>query len=154
MKNEKQTYRLKIPGKTENLELIRTFVAKIAEQSGFSEDDIYKIELAVDEACANVIKHAYKGDRKNNIHLVVELDLKKMTIIITDHGVGFDVEKVLKRDMDEYLAKMKVGGLGIHLIRTLMDDAEFKSTPGEKTEVKMTKYFIKDGKVQEVKSDE
>ncbi|NOZ61239.1 MAG: ATP-binding protein [Calditrichaeota bacterium] len=154
METHKQTYRLKIPGETENLELIRSFVSHIAQMGGFDEDDIYKIELAVDEACANVIKHAYKGRKKENIDLVIEIDFNKLTIIITDQGVGFDVDKILNRDMKEYLAQMKVGGLGIHLIKSLMDDVEFKSQPGEKTEVRMTKYFVKDGKIEGKQSNE
>ncbi len=154
MEKKSQKYHLKIPGETENLELIRSFVSRIAQQSGFNEDDIYKIELAVDEACANVIKHAYKGKEKKDIDLVVEIDYKKLTIIITDKGIGFDVNKILNRNMKDYLAKMKVGGLGIHLIRSLMDEVEFKSKPGESTKVRMTKYFVKDGEVKSKQSNE
>ncbi|OQX87955.1 hypothetical protein B6D60_02860 [candidate division KSB1 bacterium 4484_87] len=154
LKNKKQTYHLKIPGKTENLELIRTFVSRLAQMSGFDEDDIYKIELAVDEACANVIKHAYEGKGKKEIDLLLEIDYKKLTIIVTDEGVGFDVNNILKRDMKEYLGQMKVGGLGIHLIMSLMDDVKLKSKPGEKTEVRMTKYLVKDGKIKSKQVDD
>jgi len=142
----KEKYQLKIPSKTDNLELIRTFVSRISEMVGFTDDDVYKIELAVDEACANVIKHAYK--KEEEINLVIELDYKKLTIIISDQGIGFDVNKILNRDIKNYLAQMKVGGLGIHLIHALMDEVEFRSEPGRKTEVKMVKYFVKDGKIK------
>ncbi len=144
----KEKYHLKIPSKTDNLELIRSFVSRIAEMVGFNEDDVYKIELAVDEACANVIKHAYKKDKKDLIHLVIEIDYKKLTIVIADQGVGFDIKRILNRDVKDCLAQMKVGGLGIHLIKALMDEVEFKSKPGVKTEVKMVKYFVKDGEIK------
>lgn len=144
---EIEKYQLKIPSKTDNLELIRIIVSHIAELVGFNEDDVYKIELAVDEACANVIKHAYDKDKNDAINLLIEIDFKKLTIIVTDEGIGFDVNKVLNRDVKEYLAQMRVGGLGIHLMKALMDEVELKSTPGVKTEVKMVKYFVKNGKV-------
>ncbi len=143
------TYNLKIPSKTDNLELIRSFVSHVAEMIGFDADETYKIELAVDEACANVIKHAYdKQNAENQIDLAIEIDVKKLVIIITDLGKGFDVKKVLKKDIKEYLAEMRVGGLGIHLIKALMNDVEFSSEPGVKTQVKMTKYLMKNGKLE------
>ncbi|HDP98122.1 MAG TPA: ATP-binding protein [bacterium] len=148
LKKQKEKFQLKIPSKTDNLELIRTMIAHIAKTVGFDEDDVNKIELAVDEACANVIKHAYYKDTKDSIDLIVEIDYKKLTVIITDQGIGFDVKNILNRDIKNYLAQMKVGGLGIHLMKALMDEVEFKSKPGIKTEVKMVKYFVKDGKVE------
>ena len=56
--------------------------------------------------------------------------------------------------MKEYLAEMRVGGLGIHLIKALMDDVEFISKPGQSTQVKMTKYLVKNGKVKTVEKNE
>ncbi len=148
VKREKTKYQLKIPSKTGNLELIRSFVSHVSEMVGFDADEISKIELAVDEACANVIKHAYDKQNKDSIDMVVEIDYKKLTIIITDQGKGFDVNKISNKDVREYLAEMRVGGLGIHLMKALMDEVEFKSEPGVKTEVKMVKYFVKDGRVE------
>ncbi|MBC8182323.1 ATP-binding protein [candidate division KSB1 bacterium] len=155
MKKEKTKYKLKIPSKTDNLELIRSFVSNIAVKVGFDADETYKIELAVDEACANVVKHAYEQKHTDHqIDLVIELDVDKLVIIISDQGRGFDVKKILSKDMKEYLAEMRVGGLGIHLIKALMDDVEFISKPGASTQVKMTKYLMKNGKVEVVKKNE
>lgn len=141
-------YRLKIPSQSDNLELIRGFVAKIASKVGFGENDINKIELAVDEACANIIKHAYKNDKKDKpIDIAIEIDYKKLTIVITDKGKGFDVSKIKSPDMHEYLAQMRVGGLGIYLMKTLMDEVDFDIEPGTKNQVKMTKYFLKNNHV-------
>lgn len=137
-------YRLKIPSQSDNLELIREFVAKVASKVGFQKDDVNKIELAVDEACANIIKHAYTNHTKNNpIDIVIDIDYQKLTILIADQGKGFDVNKVIIPDMHEYLAQMRVGGLGIYLMKTLMDEVDFDIKPGIKNQVKMTKYFMK-----------
>lgn len=146
-------YKLKIPSKTDNLELIRSFVSHIARMVGFDADETYKIELAVDEACANVVKHAYEQQQsKNQIDLVIEIDVNKLVIIISDQGRGFDVNKILNKNVKEYLAEMRVGGLGIHLIKALMDDVEFISKPGQKTQVIMTKYLMKNGKLETVEN--
>lgn len=151
MSDEKMKYQLKIPSKTDNLELIRMFVSTIASKVGFNEDDVNKIELAVDEGCANVVKHAYNRDSHNPIDLVIELDYKKITIIISDQGKGFDINQITRQDVKEYLAEMRVGGLGIYLMKALMDEVEFDSKPGEKTRVKMSKFFVRDGKVEKEK---
>jgi serine/threonine-protein kinase RsbW len=137
----KAKYHLKIPSQTDNLEIIREFVSRIASIAGFTSDDVDKIELAVDEACTNVIKHAYKRGEKKPIDVAVEIDRHKFIIYVTDEGKGFDIAKLKSPDMKEYLAEMRVGGLGIHLIRSLMDEVDFQIKPGIKNQVKLVKYF-------------
>ena len=83
MKMKHQKYRLKIPSVTENLHLIRDFIIKIAEKAGFDEPNQEQIALAVDEACTNVIKHAYKFDSRRLIDIQINLDPRKMMITIT-----------------------------------------------------------------------
>lgn len=148
-------YQLKIPSQTENLELIRDFVSKVAQKVGFSEKDIGKIELACDEACTNVIKHAYNSkNSKNRLDVLVRVNLDKLTLVVTDHGKGFDPESVQMPDIKEYLAELKVGGLGVYLIRTLMDEVDYEINPGVKNQVKMVKYFLnKDSKVVDAEKE-
>lgn len=148
MSSKKTQYQLKIPGQTDNLELIRLFVSAVADKVGFAADEVSKIELAVDEACANVIKHAYAKETKEPIDIAIEIDYKKLAIIITDHGKGFDVNKLSKKNVKDYIAEMRVGGLGIYLMKALMDEVEFNSQPGVKTQVKMVKYFLKNGELK------
>jgi serine/threonine-protein kinase RsbW len=138
----KRKYQLRIPSQTDNLELIREFVARVARKVGFKDDDVSKIELAVDEACANVIKHAYNKGNKKPIDIAIQIDYQKFTVIVTDHGRGFDPNSVKPPDMKEYLAEMRVGGLGIYLMRTLMDEIDFDVKPGKRNQVKMSKYFF------------
>ena len=143
MPKVKHEYQLRIPSQTDNLELIRGFVAKVAEKVGFSGDDISKIELACDEACTNVIKHAYSEMSGNkSLDVMIMIDFDKFTIVVTDHGKGFDPKSVSLPDMQEYLAELKVGGLGIYLMRTLMDEVNYEIKPGIRNRVKMVKYFI------------
>lgn len=139
------SFRLKLPANSENLDIIRKFISGIAENMGFSEEDIYQIELAVDEACSNVIRHAYLGkdNEKDNILVIVKTKPKQIVISIADTGIGFNPNSIKTPNMDEYLKRMKPGGLGLHLIKTLMDDVSFRIKPGVHNEVKMTKKLSK-----------
>lgn len=136
-------YLLKLPSETDNLEIIREVVSKVASKVGFTTDDVSKIELAVDEACTNVIKHAYDGNSKNYIEVEIEIENNKFTVIVTDRGKGFNPKRIKVPDMKEYLEEMRVGGLGIYLMESLMDKVDFKIKPGVKNQVKLIKYLGK-----------
>jgi serine/threonine-protein kinase RsbW len=138
-----QRFRLKIPSVTENLQLIRDFIIKIADNAGFNDENQEKIALAVDEACTNVIKHAHKFDSRRLIDVFVQTDPSKIKITITDKGRGFDLQKIKDPDLKKYVKESRHGGLGIYLIKTLMDDVHFEFNPGVKNQVQLTKY--KDG---------
>jgi serine/threonine-protein kinase RsbW len=75
MQQIERTFLLKVPSSTENLALIREFVGSIAQQSGMDSVDIGKLELAVDEACANVIEHAYGHDISKEVIIRASLDV-------------------------------------------------------------------------------
>ena len=143
MAKVKKTYNLKIPSQKDNLEIIRNFISAIARKVGFKDEDVNKIELAVDEACTNVIRHAYEDDETQNIDIAIKIDFQKLAIVVTDRGKSFNVEEIELPDMDAYLAELRVGGLGIYLMKTLMDEVEYHSEPGVKNEVRMVKYLLK-----------
>ena len=142
-KSKSKQFRLKLPADTQNLDIIRKFVAGIAENMGFSEEEIYKIELAVDEACSNVVKHAYMTNTKQEHIINIEVKEKnsEIEIIISDKGKGFDPKKVKRPELEEYMRKMKRGGLGIYLIKELMDKVSFQIKAGVRNEVRMVKYL-------------
>ena len=146
MEKISKNYHLKIPSQTDNLDLIRNFVAGIAKKVGFNAEDVNKIELAVDEACTNVIEHAYHQDENQNIDIAIKIDYQKLSVVVTDKGMSFRMEEVEMPDMKTYLAELRVGGLGIYLMKTLMDEVDYQSKPGVKNEVRMVKYFLKEKK--------
>lgn len=134
---------------TANLARIRSFVRDKAKTMGFATEELDKIELAVDEACANVIEHAYPPEaagipRSHQLHLCLKLEFGKFTVIITDHGETFDPAIIQPPDMSEYLAQYRVGGLGIYLMRSLMDEVDYHIQPGIKNEVRMVKFLVPD----------
>jgi serine/threonine-protein kinase RsbW len=142
-KSTGKKFNLKLPLETANLELIREFVSRIAQNMGFSDENIHRIELAVDEASTNVIKHAYRlGDRSNKKFLTIEVAVyqDRIEIDVIDRGKGFDPKTVKTPEMDEYLKKMKRGGLGLYLIKTLMDKVDYTIKPGVRNRVRMVKF--------------
>jgi len=143
MKAKTQKYRLKIPSVTENLQMIREFVLKIAAKAGFNEETQEQIALAVDEACTNVIKHAHHHDARRLMDIQIKTDANKMIITITDKGSGFDITKLKDPDVEKYIRESRHGGLGIYLIKTLMDEVDYEFNPGVKNQVQLTKYLQK-----------
>ena len=146
MNIKSKQYQLKIPSQTDNLELIRNFVSGVAKKVGFDAKDTNKIELAIDEACTNVIKHAYKHNEHQDIDVAIKIDYQKIAIIVTDRGDSFRMKDVELPDMKDYLAELRVGGLGIYLMKTLMDEVDYKTDSKGQNKVRMVKYFLKKDK--------
>jgi serine/threonine-protein kinase RsbW len=132
---------LKIDSRTDRLIAVREFVSDAAREFGFGEDDVSKISLAVDEACTNVIKHAYGFDSSKSLTISVVPGKNFLEILIRDNGKGFDPSKVSTPDMKEYLSHYRKGGLGVYLMKKLMDVVEYHLLPGEKNEVRLVKYL-------------
>ena len=139
--NKKLERELIVKSSTDNLSLIRDFTKTAAADSGFPEDTIGKIILAVDEACTNVIKHAYKYSPEGEIILFVKFDKSKFTISITDEGSNFNPGVVPDPDLKEYHKQKRVGGLGMFLMKKLMDEVKYVSLEGKKNQVILVKYL-------------
>jgi len=125
MSNKQQTYRIVIPSRTERLHDVRSFISDLARQHGFQDDDVNKISIAVDEACTNIIKHGYNFAPNRNIDIQVTRHNNEFEIIISDNGKQFDPDSVIIPDMKEYLSHYRKGGLGMYLMKRIMDKVEF-----------------------------
>ncbi|MCP4663648.1 MAG: ATP-binding protein [bacterium] len=144
MPSIEQTFSLQVPSSTENLAMIRDFVTRIGEQSGLGEAELPKLELAVDEACANVIEHAYGHDKTQQVTIRATCDAEEIRIEVVDSGRGFDPDKVAEHEVACLIKERRTGGLGMRLIRTLMDDVHYELEPGEKNELHMTMKLKKE----------
>ncbi len=128
-----ETIKMEVTANPEYVSIIRLTVSGIANKVGFSLDDIEDIKVAVSEACTNAIKHS--SDEKFLVQFSV-ID-NGLIIEIEDKGTGYDVE--LLKDPD--LANPKESGLGLFIIKTLMDEVSMISNSTDGTRVKMTKYL-------------
>jgi serine/threonine-protein kinase RsbW len=125
--------RLRYPARFEYLDEIRTHVAQVARAAGFSDKAVYAVQLAADEAASNIIEHAYAGRADASFEMSCEFSGDRLVITFVDQGMSFDISKVVKPDVKADLSERKIGGLGIFLIRKLMDDVQYKSTSSENT---------------------
>jgi len=110
------------------LDEIRTFVGNQAREAGFNAKDIYSVQLATDEAASNVIEHAYDGKPDGMFEVCCECREDRLIIILLDHGKAFDPSQVEEPDLKADLSDRKIGGLGVYLIRKLMDEVQYEST--------------------------
>ncbi|MDX9758887.1 MAG: ATP-binding protein [Bacteroidota bacterium] len=137
---------LQIQSRTELLADMRSFVSNAARAFGFSEGEVGKIELAIDEACTNIIKHAYKYNPDGIIEIRLSVQSagktnRKFIVEILDSGVSFDSSKYTAPDMTEYFRKLRHGGLGIVLMKKLMDEVEFGPAVGDRNTIRLIKYL-------------
>ena len=143
MQSIERKFTLQVPSSTENLALIREFVGSTAQQAGFDSSEIAKLELAVDEACANVIEHAYGHDTTKEVIVRATLDDETLSIDVEDTGHGFDPNSVKQEELDQLISKRKTGGLGMRLMKTLMDEVHYEIEPGKKNALHMMKKLKK-----------
>ena len=138
-KSKLKNNRLEIKSRTENLAEIREFVQSAAIEVGLSKESIDNIILAVDEACTNIIKHAYKYFPDGKIILNFKTDKKVFTIDIIDYGKSFEPELIPNPDLLKYFNEKRVGGLGMYLMKTLVDEVKYTSVSGEFNKVSLIK---------------
>lgn len=136
-----KTQTINIESRTERLIAVREFVSGAARDFGFNDEEISKIALAVDEACTNVIKHAYRFDPTKKITVTVKRQNGAFEVSITDTGKKFNPSGVQQPDMKEYLSHYRRGGLGVYLMKSLMDKVEYDIKPGKKNMVRLIKYL-------------
>ena len=110
---------------TDHLSEIRDFIRAAISDLGFTEFDENNIVLAVDEACANLIQHAYKNDASKNIRLGVKVDSDSVRVTIVDTSDPFDPGKAELPDMRRYFDERRHHGLGILLMTRVMDSVEY-----------------------------
>jgi serine/threonine-protein kinase RsbW len=138
--------KLEIKSRTENLAEIREFINSAAADSGLSKEVIDNIILAVDEACTNIIKHAYKYFPDGKIILTLVADKKTFTINIVDYGKSFEPGLIPNPDLRKYFNEKRVGGLGMYLMKSLVDDVKYTSVPGQFNQVSLIKNINSNGR--------
>jgi len=154
--NEKMS--LKIPSDSAHLSLVRTIMADLSKKIGFSEEEVAKIEMAVDEACTNIIKYAYKDKRseqpknyfarrKEDVNKPIELQMEtsndRFVVTIIDRGKVFNFNSHKSPTLKEYLNMTKPQGLGIRVIRTFMDEVHYNHKPGVGNILRLVKNLPK-----------
>ena len=148
------------------LALLRGLAKGLADEAGFDQAEIAEIEMAVDEACANVINHAYKhlseddrialirnwsadtpppvNPKRAMIKLQVFVSEEMIRFKVIDYGVGIDNMPKGVDSVDEYLDKGAKGGLGTYIIKNFMDEVTYECPRDRGTVLTMTRYRRQD----------
>lgn len=124
---------LTILGQYSQIRQLCEFVAAGAREAGLSEDAVFHVELCCDEAATNIIEHAYGGEDVGDIVVEYAITTEAFTISLYDNGRSFEPSAVPEPDLpgenatadDTAVDNLKVGGLGIHFMRNLMDEVHY-----------------------------
>ncbi len=115
-----------VSGHFANLAKISDFISQAAVKAGLDDRAIYAVQMAVDEACCNIIEHAYGGEGIGQIRLLYNIQADGLQVIIYNHGAPFDPSQVAELDTQAPLSERKGRGMGLFFIRRLVDSVEFK----------------------------
>ncbi|MBM3564651.1 MAG: GAF domain-containing protein [Alphaproteobacteria bacterium] len=118
---------LRLPAVADRLRLIRAAIGETVRSLGGAEETAHDMVLAVDEACQNIIRHAYKGDSKGEIVIEISQEGAKLIILLKDFAPTIDPSTVRPRNLGD----VRPGGLGTHLIREVVDEMVFLKPPPE-----------------------
>lgn len=109
---------------------ISDFVVSAARSAGLDEQAVWEVQLAVDEAATNIILHAYGGAEGGPITVQVDVEDSEFVVCLHDRGQAFDPATVPHPDLEAPLEERKTGGLGLFLMRKLMDRVDFNFDVG------------------------
>jgi anti-anti-sigma factor len=121
-----ETRCLEVRGRYQNIPGIAEFVNEAALAAGLSTDEAFHCQLSADEACTNVIEHAYGAEDAGRIEVTCVIDPGIITVRIVDYGQPFDPGAVPEPADTNELDQIEPGGIGLHLMRKLMDEVRFE----------------------------
>lgn len=132
-------FTLRVPGKPEYVGAVRLAISSVANQHGFDIEAIEDIKVAVSEACTNIVKHCEteSSDGESIVYEVnCELHEDKIVISVQDNAGGYEISEYKEPDFNFE----QEGGLGIFIIKALMDEVNVDSAVGAGTNIEMVKY--------------
>lgn len=132
----KDSAAIKVQSDPKYLSVIRAVTAKMGELYGLPEPTIEDVKLAVDEACSNVIKHAYGGDTHKNIWVKYRVTRKGFEVLIEDNGMKARPESIEGRDLED----IRPGGLGVHLIKRAFDIFQFDQRKRKGNRLRLVRF--------------
>jgi serine/threonine-protein kinase RsbW len=128
---------LSFPAAARYLVLARLGVTGLASVAHLDEETLADLKLAVTEACANAVRHAYSDDSPGEVRLRMTLEDGALVVEVRDEGEGFDVGGVRRWDPDS----MRESGMGFEIMRSIVDDLEIESAPASGTVIRLRKQL-------------
>ena len=122
--------RLVVPARYDRIKQVCDFVEAAADGAGLDETSKFHCQMAVDEACTNIIEHGYEGEDRGQIEAVCSAAPGVLRIELRDQARPFDINKVPEPRLNVPLEESTVGGLGVHFIKKMMDEVTFSREIG------------------------
>jgi len=127
----------------ESLNDFREFLKKHCKGiPGVTDEILYGMQLAVDEACTNIITHGYADMDPGSIILDLEMDPDKLTISLTDFGHSFEPGNAAMPDVEAPIEERELGGFGLFFIQQSVDQMDYRVTEAGNTMI-LTKHLAR-----------
>ncbi len=127
-----------IPAQMSYLSQVRDFIEHIGRKYKYSDKVTNSFKLVIEEACTNIIRHGYRDIKGGEITIKAIIRRQSLTIVIIDQGISYDPRQATTPDLNKYIQIGKKGGLGIFMMRKLMDDVQYNIT-SRGNELRLTK---------------
>ena len=134
--------RIVLPNDVQEVPQLAAFVDEVCEQLGFDMSATMQMNLALEEAVVNVMNYAYPAGTKGEVCIAAEAEADTLMFTIVDSGIAFDPTEKDEVDTTLSAEERQIGGLGIYLVRQLMDDVEYERRDGRNI-LKLTKKLTK-----------
>ncbi len=121
---------------------VRDLVRVGVEKSGFPAQYLNRLQIAVDEAVTNIIEHGYEKSPVGGAEIEMDLSIDgdRFRMVIEDHGTSFAPENLGDVDIESHVKAGKSGGLGVFLMRKIMDVIEYHAEKGKKNRLVLVKF--------------
>jgi serine/threonine-protein kinase RsbW len=117
-----------INNKIDELDRIRQFLDQIGTEWSLDPGMVFELNLVLEEHISNLVFYSYSDQAAHEISIEVQKDQARITVIVTDDGREFNIlELPDNTEINKPLMERKIGGLGIHFIKTLTDHLEYES---------------------------
>ena len=137
----KTSVSLVVPEHPAYLSVVRQAVASIARSMGFDEVDVLQLQMAVDEACNNVIEHGERGPKSGSIKLKLDALPEKLVMQVHDRCHRFSPLERQIPNLDEYFGRPSAKGLGLVILRKFVDEIHHCYRTDSGNRLSLTKYL-------------
>jgi anti-sigma regulatory factor (Ser/Thr protein kinase) len=122
--------RISLRNDIQQIPLLSAFVDEISGKAGLDAELTARINLVLEEAVSNVIKHGYEPDAEGSVDIEAKVGKDSLEFTLTDTGVPFDPTEAPMPDTNLGVEERPIGGLGVYLIRTIMDSVSYRREGG------------------------
>jgi len=142
--DRQKNIKLTLPNELSYSPLAQAFVREVARKAGFEGSSLSQIDVAVEEAVTNVMKHSYDAEENSTFEILCEPlpeGAEGIKIVIKDMGIPFDPSRILSYKPSHNIDDLSTAGLGVHLMKAMMDECSFHNLGPEGRETHLIKYL-------------